>query len=287
VAQTPFGGGLVTQVAVRAGPIVGPMQATVSRAVRSTVPGVGFACCFYAGASQVFTPAPNAVTRVGVRLPVRADIDPQVGETVDYLGITVLARNVPIPANELGNPGNLANPGAIGFFGHLQPRDAVSGRVDGAGIGGVQPLISAEILPFCGARAAAVPGGAPATVSANGRCAPLLGLAAASARVRAGRALLTLLCNATQSCAGRLRLQSARGRVAGSSARRGGRGGAITYAAVRFSIPSGGSKSVKPRLSKAGLKLLAGRRRARVWANVQLSSGGAGAGHSSRLTLRR
>jgi hypothetical protein len=284
VAQTPFGGGVVTQVAVRAGPVVGPMQATVSRAMRSTSPGVGFACCFYAGASQIFTPAPNAVTRVAVRIPVRADLDPQVGETVDYLGITVLAPNVPIPAHEVGNPGNLSNPGAIGFFPHLQPRDAVSGRVDGAGIGGVQPLISAEILPFCGARAAAAISGT-ARASANGPCSPLLGLATTSVRVRGGRVVLTLLCNAPQGCSGRLLLQSTRPRGAAASARR--RGGAATYAAVRFSIPSGGSKAVKPKLSRAGRRLLAARKRARVWANISFSGAGAGIRESSRLTLRR
>jgi hypothetical protein len=288
VAQTPFGGGLVTQVAVRAGPVVGPMQATVSRAVRSTVPGVGFACCFYAGSSQVFTPGANAVTRVAVRLPVRADIDPQVGETVDYLGITVLAPNVPIPANEIGNPGNIANPGAIGFFPHLQPRDAISGRVDGAGIGGVQPLLSAEIQPFCGARAARAQGaqaaGPAAEASAGGPCAPFLGVG--SPRLRGGRVVLSLLCNAPQSCVGRILLQSARDRTASSSARRGGHPGAVTYAAARVSISSGGSKRVKLKLSKAGRRLLTGRKRARVWANVRLS-GGAVASESRRVTVRR
>jgi hypothetical protein len=278
IAQTPFGGGLVVQVAVRTGPVVGPMQATVSRAMRSTTPRLGFACCFFAGASQVFTPAPNAVTGIRVRIPVRADINPQVGETVDYLGITVLAPNVPIPAHELGSPGNLGNPGALGFFPHLQPRDAVSGRVDGAGIGGVQPLLRAEVLPFCGARAAR---STRARASANEGCAPLLGVA--SARVRGGRVALLLLCNAPQDCVGRILLQSARGRRgASASARRG----PVTYAAARVTIPSGGSKRVRPKLTEAGRRLLRGRSRARAWANVRLSGGDNPAVESLRVTVR-
>lgn len=280
VAQTPFGGGLVVRVRVKAGPRVGPMQVTVSRAMRSTTQGVGFACCFYAGASQVFTPAANAVTQVGVRIPVRADLDPQVGETVDYLGITVLAPGVPIPAHEIGNPGNVQNPAASGFFPHLRPQDAVSGRVDGAGIGGVQPLLSADILPFCGAGRIAA--SSPVRAAQAGRCAPFLGVS--SAAVAAGRVALTLLCNAAVPCNGRLLLQSRRAAVAASAAKRRR---PVTYAAARVAIPAGASAQVRPRLRKAGRRLMKGRKRARVWANVRLTSAGSVARESRRVTLER
>ena len=66
--------GVLTRVLVKAGPAVGPMQAVILRATRST--SVGFACCFWAGQSQVFTPQPNAVTAVPVRLPMRSDSMP-------------------------------------------------------------------------------------------------------------------------------------------------------------------------------------------------------------------
>lgn len=284
VAQAPFGGGLVTAIRVKAGPRVGPMQVTVSRALRSTTPGVGFACCFYAGASQVFTPAPNTVTQVPVRIPVRSDLDPQVGETVDYLGITVLAPGVPIPAHEIGNPGNLQNPAALGFFPHLQPRDAVSGRVDGAGIGGVQPLLSADVLRFCGAGAALAAGRRPRSgevQAAQGRCVPFLGISGGVGRVSNGRAALVLLCNAPVPCSGRLLLQSRRVGRAAAAAK------PITYAATRVAVPAGASKQVKPKLRKAGRRLLRGRKRAKVWANARLASGSIVARVSRRMTLRR
>jgi hypothetical protein len=279
VAQAPPGGGLVTRVRVRAGPVVGPMQVTVSRAMRSTTPGIGFACCFFAGASQAFVPRPNAVTQVGVRLPVRSDLDPQVGETVDYLGITVLAPGVPIPAQEIGSPGNIQNPGAIGFFPHLRPEDSISGRVDGAGIGGVVPLLSADVLPFCG------PGAALATAGAAqaGGCAPFLALGAGGGRVAAGRVALALVCNAPVPCAGRLLLQSRRAAVAAAAVRRR----PVTYASARVAIPAAGAATATPKLSRAGRRLMSGRRRARAWMNARLTNGAVVAHVSRRVRLRR
>jgi hypothetical protein len=98
--------GVLTRVLVKTGPVVGPMQATILRSTRST--SVGFACCFWAGQSQVFTPAPNSVTAVPVRLPMRLDFDDQFGETVDYLALTVLAPGVPIPGHDEGVPGDVS-----------------------------------------------------------------------------------------------------------------------------------------------------------------------------------
>ncbi len=91
----------MTQVRVRAAAPTGPVQATIVRATRS---GVGFACCFYATASAPFVPAPNAVTAVNVRLPMRSDLNPSFGETVDYLALTVLGLGYPVPAFDGGSP---------------------------------------------------------------------------------------------------------------------------------------------------------------------------------------
>lgn len=293
VAQAPSGGGLVTRVRVKTGPTVGPVQATVSRASRNTI--AGFACCFFAGASQVFTPQPNTVTQIPVRLPVRSDLnpDPQVGETVDYLGITVLAPNVPIPAHEVGNPGDLNNPGAAAFFPHLgsSPNDTISGRVDGAGVGGVQPLISADILPFCGAaRARRAAASGSARVSAGSPCAPVVGLRRPSGRVRGRRVLLDLLCNVALPCRGRVLLQSRRTRAGASASarRRAGRKRrrAITYASARVAIQAGGRKRITAKLSKAGLRLLRRRKRARAWANTRLP-GATPSSANRRIVLRR
>src|SRR5580765_8241600 len=54
--------GVVNAVRVKVGPVTGPMQVTVLRSYRPTGVGTGFQCCFHAGETAVFTPAPNAVT---------------------------------------------------------------------------------------------------------------------------------------------------------------------------------------------------------------------------------
>ncbi len=284
VAQAPPGGGLVTRVRVRTGPTVGPLQVTVARALRG---GAGFACCFYAGASQPFVPQPNAVTQVAVRLPMRSDFSAEAGETVDYLGLTVLAPGVPVPLHDTGAAGDISAPGALGFFPHLNPNDVTTGRVDGAGIGGVVPLLAADVIPFCGAGAAlaagrrsAVPAGAAQT---GGRCTPLLAVAAGLGRVADGRVALRLICNAPVPCAGRLRLQSRR--PAAASATRKAR--TRIYASTRVSIPSGGETRVRPKLTRAGRKLMKGRKRAGAWLNARLTHGSASATVSRRVKLRR
>jgi hypothetical protein len=248
------GPGIVTRVRVKAGPAVGPMQVTILRATRS---GVGFACCFHAGQTAAFTPAANGVTTLNVRLPMRSDLNPDFGETVDYLGITVLAPGVAIPAHEIGNPGDVSNPGALGFFPHVGPGQE---RADGAGIGGVVPLLNADFVPLCSARAA--------RAAQAGGCAPALGLA--SARVRGRRAVLALECNLAVSCEGRLVLRRRRT-------------GGPALASARVALVAGATGTLRPRLTRAGRRLLRGRRRAAVWATARLVTGSS----AVRVTLRR
>jgi hypothetical protein len=100
----PAGQGVVTKVRVRVGSQTGPMQIVVEQALRkdkSYDPGhPDYACCKAIQLSQVFTPAPNAITQVPVNLSVRQDIapDPSTGYYVDqHLALSVLSPNVPIP----------------------------------------------------------------------------------------------------------------------------------------------------------------------------------------------
>ena len=102
----PVGQGVVNRVRVRVGPTTGPMQVVVEQALRQDNPGdpghPTYACCQAINASQVFTPNPNAITQVAVNLPIRQDIapDPKTGIYADqHLALSVLAPNVPIPAN--------------------------------------------------------------------------------------------------------------------------------------------------------------------------------------------
>jgi hypothetical protein len=102
----PAGNGVVTKVRVRVGPTTGPMQVVVEQALRKDNPGdpghPTYACCQAINASQVFTPNANAITEIPVNLPVRQDLapDPSTGIYTDqHLALSVLAPNVPIPAN--------------------------------------------------------------------------------------------------------------------------------------------------------------------------------------------
>lgn len=260
VPQAP-GPSVAIRARVKAGPVVGPVQVTVMRATRSSI---GFACCFHAGESAPFTPAPNAVTTVSVRLPMRSDLDPAFGETVDYLGLTVLAPGVPVPAHEIGSPGDLSNPGALAFFPHLRPGDE---RADGSGLGGVVPLLQADVIPLCGA----VGGAAAAQAS---RCLPGVELAGGVGRVRGARLSLRVVCNVGVSCAGSVRLQTARG---------GGR----TLASARLSLAPGASATLSPQLTASGRAALRGRRSVRAWLNAAVTLLGRPATLAQRVTLRR
>jgi hypothetical protein len=103
-AFPPAGRGIVTRARVRVGPSTGPMQVVVEQALRQDNPGdpghPTYACCQAVAASQVFTPAPNAVTQVPMRLRVRQDIapDPRTGIYTDqHLALSVLSGNVQLP----------------------------------------------------------------------------------------------------------------------------------------------------------------------------------------------
>lgn len=102
----PVGRGIITKVRVRVGAVTGPMQIVVEEALRANNPSEPgrptYACCKAINASPIFTPAANQITEVKVRLPIRQDIspDPATGLYVDqHLSLSVLAPNVPIPAN--------------------------------------------------------------------------------------------------------------------------------------------------------------------------------------------
>jgi hypothetical protein len=262
--------GVVTRVLVKAGPQVGPMQAVVLRATRSTT--VGFACCFLAAQSQVFTPQPNSVTAVPVRLPMRKDFDVQFGETVDYLGITVLAPGVPIPAHDEGVPGDVSRNGSLAWWPHVQPGDT---RADGGGVGAFTPLIAGDLFPVCNP---APIRGFPTTAQRGVPCIPGVQIVDNLALADRAGVFVNVICNVAAPCNGDIRFQSRRVRVAAAAARR------VTYGRVRFRVASGERRRVKGKLTAAGRSLLRGRRRAKVYANARI---GGRTISSRRVTLRR
>lgn len=255
-------GGVLTSVTVRTGPVTGPMQATILGFTRTIQ--FGPQCCTFQAASQVFTPAPNTTTTVPVRLPMRNELQLGVGEFVDYLALTVLAPNVPIPMQDLGGG---STPGAIAFYPHVKPGDV---RVDGAGLGGLVPLISGEFSPTCSASASGT-----AARTAAGGCSPAVALAKNRAKVRKGRASTTVLCNAAAPCVGSLRLMTKKKR------------GKSLASTTKLKLAAAGSKKVKIRLSSRGRSLIRRKRSNKIWMVSKLSSGGQKYTFVSRVKLYR
>jgi hypothetical protein len=253
------GVGVITRVRVKAAAPVGPMQVTVARAISST--SSGFACCFYQDESQVFTPAANATTTVGMRLPVASYYDIDNGyQVVDYLGLTVLANNVAIPGQY---PGNNEFEGSLGFFPRLRPEDATSGRVDGYG-NSLIPLLSADFVPVC-----PTGGAGSARAAQGGRCMGAAAFRGGSGRLQGTQARIPLVCNLTIPCQGRLSLRSNGGAGIGST---------------RFQIPAGGRRSVRVNLNRAGKNLVRGKQRVKVRARSSIQGARP---MSRRVTLRR
>ena len=260
--------GVVVRVLVKAGPQVGPMRAVILRSTRSTT--VGLACCFFAAQSQVFVPQPNAITAVPVRLPMRKDFQQDFGETIDYLGISVLAAGVPIPGHDEGVPGDVSRNASLAWWPDVQPGDT---RADGAGVGAFTPLIAGDLFPVCNA----TPIRGAATVAQQVACIPGLQIVDSLATVAGAGVFATVVCNIAAPCNGDVRFQSRRVRLA-SAAR------ALTYGRIRFKVASGERRRVRGKLSVAGRRLLRGRRRAKVYANTRV---GGRLIASRRVTLRR
>ncbi|GIK77477.1 MAG: hypothetical protein BroJett022_11670 [Actinomycetes bacterium] len=276
--QAPFGGGVVTAVRVRAAAPVGPMQATVVRAIGSTTAGV--TCCFHAGESQLFTPRANATSNVRVRLPVAHYIDVGAGiQVVDYIGLTVRANGVAIPGRYPGG----GFEGSLAFFPRLTAADNVAGRVDGYG-NSLVPLVNAEITPLCGgararppaARAvagswpddAALPPPRTRAGARGGRC--LGGVSIRDGTVGGSSARVPLDCNLVTRCRGKLTLLPKRG---------GGKLGSS-----KFKVEPGARKRVGVRLTKAGRRAARGDGSLTVRVKAKVAGG---PDASAKVELRR
>ncbi len=254
----PFPGGVATRVRVRTGAPTGPMRVTIARAISGIT--TGFTCCFYAGQSQAFTPAANTTTAVNVRLPMVNELNPAVGQTVDYLAITVLNPGTVIPGQLQANISSLE--GSLGFFPQIVPADAVSGRVDGAGTNLV-PLLNADFIPLCGSgtnRPSRGGEGAKAEQS-GGVC--LGGVTIRNGRLAGSRARVPLLCNITTQCKGSIKLQRTGG---GASAAK-----STTVGKSKIKIGAGAEKTLKVKLSKAGRKLAKGKKKIKLKAKAKVT----------------
>jgi hypothetical protein len=273
----PAGNGTVTQVRVKTGPTVGPMQAVVLRAERDgNTNFVG--CCQQVGQSDVFTPQPNAITAVPVSLAVRADITPDENNiyVFDTLGLSILAAGVPIPAFDSGNytpnsDGDLIDFPASTPGASIKPSDAF----------GFELLMQADWT--AGGGGGGTPPTGPPTTSG-----PPLTFASPQALVQQNKALIDLTCALAAPCPVRLRLQDgeAPGAVLADRSAAGPRAKKLkTYGAGRLDIPAGSSAMLAAKLKPPGKKLVRLNPTVQVWANVTIKSGGKTTVVAKQITL--
>jgi hypothetical protein len=248
--------GTVTAVRVKTGEFPqGPMQLLVMRSLYQNHAGDPghpyFACCFVERYGPIFTPAPNAVTVVETALPMIEDPIPPPEDTVtnargDFLALSVLAPDVPVPASYDG--GSVFS----GFAPAPDPQttpapspNPIFPVVNGLGY---QLTMNADLDVGGGG-----PGDLPVTIATGGQ---LLGTTAA----------IPLTCVLTTACHGVLRLAGAATPAAAVAPGPRAARGAKSYGKRRFAIAAGATKTVRVRLNAAG------RREARGLASVALTA---------------
>ena len=253
--SAPFPGGVATRVRVRTGAPTGPMRVTVLRALRDLNAPLGeIACCFYAGQSQIFTPAANGTTAVNVRLPMINQRLDDI-EAIDSLGITVLNPGTAIPG-QLQPFGALE--GSLAFYPQVTPPDAVSGRLP-AGTG-IVPLLNADFTGLCGSGTSRQARDGAEAKQSGGRC--FNGVSIQNGKVAGSRARVPLICNLTVQCVGSLKLLRAGG---GASAAK-----SSTVGKAKIKIGAGAEKTLKVKLNKAGKKLAKGKKKIKLKAKATI-----------------
>lgn len=115
------GDGRITRVAVRSGPSqLAQLRFTILRAYASSDVG-NPVCCFFVRETQPFRPAPNAVSRFRVNLPVEHNTNRANGlRTQDFIGVSAVSGTGALPLFRNGRDNLLSDvtPGNpyVGFF---------------------------------------------------------------------------------------------------------------------------------------------------------------------------
>jgi hypothetical protein len=259
--------GTVERVRVRVGPVTGPMQVIVMRSLYQNKAGDPghpyFACCFVERYGPVFTPVASAITSLGVSLPMAEDPTPPAGDFTtsargDFLALSVLAPNIPVPARADGGSGYAGiapapspattpapspNPifsSTTGFGYHLQ----LSADLNTSGGGGGNEPV-------------------PLGIPSGGQ---LLGTTAS----------IPLTCALTSVCDGTLSLAS--GKLV-----KGAKKKVTVYGRKHFRIGAGKKRKVKVKLNRAGRRKVKRHSRATVTATTKI----AGRVVSKRVKLKR
>lgn len=324
--QTPRGRWVVTRARVRAGANVGPMAFTVIQALRSQAtsnpnvprpPGSpaagGLICCTAPFESQVFTPAPNSVTQVATRLPVKNTVDVIDGEpieVVDYLAISTLSPATSPPVHQAA-----AGPAATAQTSYIAPaiRAGQQRLADGTALTPTLPLVQGDLEPDAdgdgfgdetqdgcptdaairaapAARAAQCRAPNPGANRGGGPAALVAALPATTRRLRTtARGTATLVpvqcpAGSPAACAGTVRATTVR-RIAAPR----GRAAAtrrVTLRARRFTVRPG--RTVRVRLALGAAVRAELRRRGRVALEMTVRQTAPTRGTTrARVTLRR
>jgi hypothetical protein len=256
----PNGVGTITQVRIKVGPITGPMQVVILRALRKVAvdpSGENAFCCFEMARSTPFTPNANAINTVATNLPVLAEIGPAPGADMiafDAVALSVLQAGVPVPAHDTGVYNEISGPSALLFFPAFRPGGE---RADGFGTSGYQLLMEATWVPNAGG------GGGGGTTPAG------VVLAQPVATQQQNFLLLSLLCNQANPCVGAIRVQNQG--AAGGGVVTNGRAKkprTITFAKSDFTIPAGQTQQVPIKLTKKGKKMVKKSQRPTLYANL-------------------
>jgi hypothetical protein len=294
---TPYApaSGTVTAVRVKVGNVTGPMQVVVLRSLYQNKAGDPghpyFACCFVERYGPIFTPQANAVTQVATDLPMTEEPTPgpedfTTNAAGDFLALSVLASNVPVPMfidNQSGNSGFYPAPTAQGVSAP-SPNPVFPSTNIFAG----QVLINADFDGGAGAGGGApggAGGGAPGPGAGLPAAIPAFALPRLTIPVRGSTATVPIQC-LVLDCTGAINLQSAQQAGAAWAAKKSKKPKIVSYGSAKFSLKAGKTGKVKVKLNAAGRKLVKAHEKVKVWANLRFSSG-AGKPKSTRVTLKR
>ncbi len=284
--------GTVTAVRVKVGSVTGPMQIVVMRSLYQNKAGDPghpyFACCFIERYGPIFTPQANAITTVPSNLPMTEEPTPPAEDFTtnaagDFLALSVLAPNVPIPMfidNQSGDSGFYPAPTAQSVSAPspnpvFQSTDIFAGQV----------LINADLSTGGGGGGGGAGGGGGGGGGAK-TTVPTVGLPTLTIPVKGNTATVPIQCLVV-NCTGVLNLQNAKqAGVARVTHKKSSKPKVVSYGSASFSLKAGTTEKVKVKLNAAGRKLVKAHRKVKVWANVRFSSGG-GSGKSVQLTLKR
>jgi hypothetical protein len=272
VPQGPdaHGTGTITAFHLAVGDITGPMQILLLQALRQSANSA--ACCSVVNATAAFTPRADAITTINVRWPTEADNVPNPDNHVyafDLMAVSVSA-GVPLPvAASNSEPVDTvwapACPGTVGTecdtYGGDE-RYVVTMSADWTPDPAVNPVPN------------------PPNPNPPHPVAPSLLPGTAGGVVRGGRVAIPLTCS-TAACIGSVQLQNF---LANATAVDAQRSRHVTYGRATFSLAAGQRRSLHLHLDRAGRRLLAHRRRAAVWLNVDVQGGSR---LSRRFVLRR